>query len=251
MKKRMDKTKEPGGSKLTVIIPAYNEAENIAKVVAKVCNVALPYGIAKEIIVVDDGSGDDTYGNVCRYLDRCAEKGEKPPVTVLRHEKNHGKGRAIRTALQIYTGDYVIVQDGDLELDPDDIARLLKAMVDGGYEVVYGSRFLDKQNKSLYRSFYLGGRLVSHMANLLYGQNITDEPTCYKLVRSEVMKRIALRCEGFEFCPEITAKISKLGIKIHEEPIHYSPRTLQQGKKLRWTDGVEAVWTLIKYRFSN
>ncbi len=243
----MDDTKDFSGKKLTIIIPAYNEAENITKVIAKVCDVELPYGINKEVIVVDDGSKDHTAANVKEYL----SSGKGLPVTLLQHETNHGKGRAIRTALQQATGDYVIIQDGDLELNPNDIAKLMKAMIDGNYDAVYGSRFLDKQNKSLYRSFYLGGRLVSHITNLLYGQNITDEPTCYKLVRAEVLKRFTLRCEGFEFCPEVTAKISKLGIKIHEEPIHYSPRTMEQGKKLRWTDGIEAVWTLIKYRFTN
>ena len=243
----MNENIDLNNKKLSIIIPAYNEAGNISKVIAKVCDVVLPYGIRKEIIVVDDGSKDATYDNACRYVSSNANL----PVKILRHEQNHGKGRAIRTALAVITGDYVIIQDGDLELDPNDIAKLMKAMIDGNYEVVYGSRFLDKQNTSLYRSFYLGGRLVSHIANILYGQNITDEPTCYKLMRTEVLKCFNLRCEGFEFCPEVTAKIAKLGIKIHEEPIHYSPRTLAEGKKLRWTDGIEAVWTLIKYRFIN
>ena len=242
----MNEKKDLSNKKLSIIIPAYNEAGNICQVIGKVCNVVLPYGIGKEIIVVDDGSKDDTYDNASRFV-----SDSNLPVKILRHLENHGKGRAIRTALAEATGDYVIIQDGDLELDPNDIATLMKTMIDGGYEVVYGSRFLGRQNKSLYRSFYLGGRLVSHIANILYGQSITDEPTCYKLMRTEVLRRFNLRCEGFEFCPEVTAKISKLGIKIHEVPIHYSPRTLAQGKKLRWTDGIEAVWTLFKYRFTN
>lgn len=243
----MDNSTDLSGRKLTIIVPAYNEEANVTKVIAKVCDVALPYGIGKEIIVVDDGSKDATYSCVKEYLVANPEL----PVVLMQHEVNHGKGRAIRTALERATGDYIIIQDGDLELDPNDIARLLKSMIDGDYKVVYGSRFLDKQNESLYKSFYLGGRMVTHVANILYGQKITDEPTCYKLLRAEVMDKIKLRCEGFEFCPEVTAKVSKLGIKIHEEPIHYSPRTLEQGKKLRWTDGVEAVWTLLKYRFTN
>lgn len=232
---------------LTIIIPAYNEAENIAAVLDKVCNVKLPYNVGKEILVVDDGSKDDTAARVEEFIASHPDE----PVKLLRHERNHGKGRAIRTALAKGTGDFVIIQDGDLELDPNDIARLLKVMIDGNYDVVYGSRFLNHQNKSLYRSFRWGGRLVSHVANVLYGQHITDEPTCYKLMRSGVLKRFTLKCEGFEFCPEVTAKISKLGIKIHEEPISYMPRSLEQGKKLRWTDGLEAVWTLFKYRFVN
>ncbi len=243
----MNSNADRGSARLSIIIPAYNEGGNIAEVLARVCAVHLPYGIGKQVIVVDDGSADDTAARVARFTDEHPQL----PVTLLRHTVNRGKGRAIRTALEVADGDFIIIQDGDLELDPNDIARLLKCMVDGKYMAVYGSRFLDSQNKSLYRSFYLGGRLVSHIANLLYRQHITDEPTCYKLVRAEVMERITLRCERFEFCPEITAKISKLGIKIHEEPIHYSPRSLEQGKKLRWTDGVEAVWTLLKYRFTN
>lgn len=244
----MDNAKDLKGKKLTIIVPAYNEAGNIASLLGEVCAVSLPYGIGKEVIVVDDGSTDATGKVVSDYI-----AAHTPgPIILLKHDRNYGKGHAIRTALAKATGDYVIIQDGDLELDPNDIAKLLKSMIDGGYEVVYGSRFLDKQNKSLYRSFRLGGRLVSHIANLLYNQNITDEPTCYKLMRREVVERMpALKCERFEFCPEVTAKISKLGIKIHEEPIHYSPRTMAEGKKLRWTDGIEAVWTLLKYRFVN
>ena len=232
---------------LTIIIPAYNEEAGIATVLERVSRVELPYGTKKQVIVVDDGSGDATYARASEWI----KAHEGFPCMLLRHEVNHGKGRAIRTALEKATGDYIIIQDGDMELDPSDIAMLLRSMIDGGYDAVYGSRYLGCGNSHLSRSFYLGGRLVSHIANILYGQHITDEPTCYKLIRSSVMSRIRLRCERFEFCPEVTAKVSKLGVKIHEEPIHYHPRTLSEGKKLRWKDGVEAVWTLLKYRFTN
>lgn len=243
----MDETKSLSDRKLTIIVPAYNEGRNIGALLDRVLAVRLPYGIGREIIVVDDGSADDTY----KVVDNYVKAHPQEPLRLLRHERNRGKGRAIRTALEYASGDYLIIQDGDLELDPNDIAVLLRVLVDGDYEVIYGSRFLDKRNEVLYKRFYWGGRLVSLVANLLYGQNITDEPTCYKLFRAEVMKRIRLRCERFEFCPEVTAKVSKLGIKIHEEPIHYTPRTLEEGKKLRWTDGVKAVWTLLKYRFTD
>ncbi len=243
----MDETKSLSDRKLTIIVPAYNEGRNIGALLDRVLAVRLPYGIGREIIVVDDGSADDTY----EVADNYVKAHPQEPLRLLRHERNHGKGRAIRTALEYASGDYLIIQDGDLELDPNDIAVLLRVLVDGDYEVIYGSRFLDKRNEVLYKRFYWGGRLVSLVANLLYCQNITDEPTCYKLFRAEVMKRIRLRCERFEFCPEVTAKVSKLGIKIHEEPIHYTPRTLEEGKKLRWTDGVKAVWTLLKYRFTD
>lgn len=243
----MDETKSLSDRKLTIIVPAYNEGRNIGALLDRVLAVRLPYGIGREIIVVDDGSADDTY----KVADNYVKAHPQEPLRLLRHERNRGKGRAIRTALEYAAGDYLIIQDGDLELDPNDIAVLLRVLVDGDYEVIYGSRFLDKRNEVLYKRFYWGGRLVSLVANLLYCQNITDEPTCYKLFRAEVMKRIRLRCERFEFCPEVTAKVSKLGIKIHEEPIHYTPRTLEEGKKLRWTDGVKAVWTLLKYRFTD
>lgn len=243
----MDETKSLSDRKLTIIVPAYNEGRNIGALLDRVLAVRLPYGIGRDIIVVDDGSADDTY----KVADNYVKAHPQEPLRLLRHERNRGKGRAIRTALEYAAGDYLIIQDGDLELDPNDIAVLLRVLVDGDYEVIYGSRFLDKRNEVLYKRFYWGGRLVSLVANLLYGQNITDEPTCYKLFRAEVMKRIRLRCERFEFCPEVTAKVSKLGIKIHEEPIHYTPRTLEEGKKLRWTDGVKAVWTLLKYRFTD
>lgn len=232
---------------LSIIVPAYNEGENICLVLEKVLAVNLVYDVQKEIIVVDDGSKDDTYDLAMGYVQ--AHPGV--PVRVMRHAQNAGKGMAIRTALPHTTGDYIIIQDGDLELDPNDISKLLKAMIDNDYPVVYGSRFLNKQNTVLYQRFYWGGRLVSFIANLLYGQHITDEPTCYKLFRAEVLKSIRLNCTGFEFCPEVTAKVAKRGVKIKEVPISYAPRTLEEGKKLRWTDGLEAVFTLLKYRFIN
>ena len=230
---------------LSIIIPAYNEGKNICLVLDKVLAVDLVYGVQKELIVVDDGSRDDTYVQAMSYVH--AHPGV--PVRVMRHKQNMGKGMAIRTALPHTTGDYIIIQDGDLELDPNDISRLLECMIDNDYQVVYGSRFLNKRNEVLYQRFYWGGRLVSFIANLLYGQHITDEPTCYKLFRADVLKSIRLRCVRFEFCPEVTAKVAKRGIRIHEVPISYSPRTLEEGKKLRWTDGLEAVFTLLKYRF--
>lgn len=230
---------------LSVIVPAYNEGQNICRVLEKVLAVNLVYGIEKEILVVDDGSKDDTYGQAEAFI----KAHPQAPVRLFRHEQNAGKGMAIRTALPHTKGDFIIIQDGDLELDPNDFSALLKCMIDGNHTVVYGSRFLNKQNTVLYRRFYWGGRLVSFITNLLYGQHITDEPTCYKLFRAELLKSIPLNCTGFEFCPEVTAKVAKRGIRIQEVPISYTPRTLEQGKKLRWTDGLEAVGTLLKYRF--
>lgn len=234
--------------KLSILIPAYNEQNNIAELLRRVEQVQLPYGIGKQMIVVDDGSADETYARALEFSNGVNEGVE---IVVLRHGANSGKGAAIRTALTKADGDFVIIQDADLELDPSDIAVLLKHLVDNNLRVVYGSRFLGVGNTHTYRSFYLGGRLVSWVANILYGQHITDEPTCYKLFRREVLQRITLRCRGFEFCPEVTAKVAKQGIKIEEVPIHYTPRTLEEGKKLRWTDGLEAVLTLLRYRFTD
>lgn len=239
--------------KLSILIPAYNEGQNISQLLQRVVEVKLPYGIVKQMIVVDDGSNDDTYDKAvafCESFNKSREGESADTIEVMRHTKNQGKGAAIRTALKNATdSDYIIIQDADLELEPADIATLLQHLIDNNLKVVYGSRFLGAGNTHLYRRFYWGGRLVSMVANILYGQHITDEPTCYKLFRREILERIRLRCKGFEFCPEVTAKVAKQGIKISEVPIHYTPRTLEEGKKLRWTDGLEAVLTLIKYRF--
>lgn len=233
---------------LSILIPVYNEERNIQELLSRVAAVALPYDVRKELIIVDDGSSDDTFRKAQAWI---AQQTIPERVLLLRHERNHGKGAGIRTALQKAKGDYVIIQDGDLELDPQDISTLLGHMISHNLKVVYGSRFLQEKGRHLYRSFYLGGRLVSLAANLLYGQHITDEPTCYKLFRREVLDKMRLRCEGFEFCPEVTAKTAKQGIKIEEIPIRYTPRTMAEGKKLRWKDGLKALWTLLKYRFTD
>jgi glycosyltransferase involved in cell wall biosynthesis len=170
-------------------------------------------------------------------------------IIVGKHKVNRGKGAAVRTALGLSTGDIVIIQDADLETDPEDYNVLLPFLLSGKEKVIYGSRFLNKDNRHLYRGLYWGGRLVSWVANVLYGQKLTDEPTCYKMFDAALLKSIPLRCEGFEFCPEVTAKISRLGYKIREAPIHYYPRSKEEGKKLKWQDGIKAIVTLLRYRF--
>ena len=223
--------------KLSVIIPVYNEAATIAEIIRRVEAVQLP----KELIIVDDGSTDGT-----RELLR-----EIPPDvgTVLFHERNVGKGAAIRTALEHVTGEIVIIQDADLEYDPNDYPALVRPIVEGTAQVVYGSRVLRPDNPYSHLRFYLGGRLLSVIANLLYGIRITDEPTCYKLFRRELLKGLNLQCRGFEFCPEVTAKVARRGIPIHEVPIRYAPRTIDEGKKVSWKNGLYAIWILVKYRF--
>lgn len=224
---------------LSVLIPAYNEINNIQNILNKIREVDIPM----EIIVVDDGSTDGT-----RELLNTL-KSDK--IKVVFHEKNQGKGGAIRTAIANSKGDIIIIQDADLEYDPQDYYKLIPLIECGKEKVVYGSRFLNKQNKHSYFSFFLGGQVVTWITNILYFQNLTDEPTCYKVFDAKLLKSIKLNCTGFEFCPEVTAKIAKLGYKIPEVPISYYPRSISEGKKINWKDGVEAIWVLLKYRFVN
>ncbi|MDR1632202.1 MAG: glycosyltransferase family 2 protein [Dysgonamonadaceae bacterium] len=230
---------------LSIIIPVYNEESTLECLLKKVIHVKLTNGAGKEIIIVNDCSRDKSEA-IAKYV-----IGKHPDVAIkyARHEVNSGKGMAIRTGLQLVTGDYVVIQDADLECDPLDLDFLLSYLITCEKKVVYGSRFLERKNKHSYLGFYLGGRLVSFFANILYGQRLTDEPTCYKMFDTGLLKSIPLQCTGFEFCPEVTAKVSKLGYKIKELPIHYYPRSIKDGKKLKWHDGIKAIWTLLKYRF--
>lgn len=234
-------------STLSIIIPAYNEEATIYQILEKICRVVLIKNIRKEIIIVNDGSKDNTEEKCLEFI--CEHPEEK--IIYHKQSKNGGKGSALRQGIKLATGDWTIIQDADLENDPEDYNILLQYITDHQEQVVYGSRFLNKDNKHLYLSFYLGGRLVTFAANLLYWQRLTDEPTCYKLFDTKLLQSIPLKCKGFEFCPEVTAKVSKKGIKIHEVPIRYYPRTIDEGKKTNWKDGVMAIWTLLKYRFVN
>jgi dolichol-phosphate mannosyltransferase len=222
--------------RLSIIIPCFNECDTILEVVRRVKDVPLD----KEIIIVDDGSVDGTRA-LLRGL-------ERDGCRVLYHDRNRGKGMAIRTGLPAVTGDLVVVQDADLEYDPQDLISLVRAFDSDGVSVVYGSRNL-RGNARSYSTFYWGGRVVSWLTTLLYWCHITDEPTCYKMFRAPLLKSIDLKCEGFEFCPEVTAKVLRRGLKIREVPISYYPRDFSEGKKIRWTDGVHAMWLLIRYRF--
>lgn len=223
--------------KLSVIIPCYNEKETILEILRRVEAVELD----KEIVIVDDGSTDET-----REILKSVSPTE---AAVYFHERNQGKGAAIRTGLQHVSGDIVIIQDADLEYDPQDFYELIKPIVEGRAEVVYGSRVLGKNFRISYLRYYWGGRLLSALANLLYDAHITDEPTCYKAFKASVLKSLSLTCTRFEFCPEVTAKLRKKGYKIYEVPISYHPRSLKEGKKIGWRDGLQAIWTLVKYKF--
>jgi glycosyltransferase involved in cell wall biosynthesis len=230
---------------LSIIIPVYNEEATLAALLEKVILVALGDGVIKEIIIVNDCSIDRSETIAKDVISKHPDLS----INYVKHEVNSGKGMAIRTGIKFVTGDYVIIQDADLEYEPEDYNRLLDYLLSTHEKVVYGSRFLIRTNTHSYQTFYLGGRLVSFCTNVLYGQHLTDEPTCYKMFDAQLLKSIHLTCTGFEFCPEVTAKVAKLGYKIHELPIHYYPRSMAEGKKIRWYDGLHAIWTLVKYRF--
>jgi glycosyltransferase involved in cell wall biosynthesis len=224
--------------KLTVIIPAYNEVATIAEVIRRV----LVTGVAEEIVVVDDGSTDGT----AEVLSRLTAD-DVPVVRVLRHAQNRGKGAAIRTGLAVLTGDLVLIQDADLEYDPLEYPVLLAPFSDPTVQVVYGSRNLRRNPRSNF-AFYWGGRFLSWVANRLYDSRITDEATGYKVVRTSLLRELHLQSEGFEFCAEVTAKLLLRGVRICEVPISYRPRSWAEGKKIRWYDGIVAVWTLVRLR---
>lgn len=220
---------------VSVIVPVYNEVENLDDLLRAV--VASP--VKKEIIVVDDGSTDGTREKL-RALPAIDD------LTILFHERNCGKGASIRTALAHARGEYVLIQDSDLEYDPSDYPALLAPLESGEANVVYGVR-PDRPERGL--RFFLGAKFLTHLTNLLYGADIHDEATCYKVLRRSVLAQMELECRRFEFCPEVTAKLCRMHEKIAEVPISYHPRSALQGKKIRHADGWLAIWTLIRYRF--
>ena len=224
---------------LSVIIPAYNEKDTILDIVRLVESVP----VDKEIILVDDGSTDGT-----RELVRSEFKGKKGMVLIL-HEKNRGKGSAIRTGIAAASGESIIIQDADMEYDPADYPALLEAMRQSGSHVVYGSRFLSgKKVTSAWHRFV--NYFLTSLTNCLFGSKLTDMETCYKLFRSELLKSLRIRSEGFEIEVEITAKTLLKKERIVEVPISYKGRSFHEGKKIGWKDGVKAVWMLVRYRFS-
>jgi len=224
--------------KLSVIVPVYNERNTIVEAVRRMRAVDLP--IDREIVVVDDGSDDGTRELVDQLRDST--------VRVLVHPHNRGKGAAVRTALEVVTGDLVIVHDADLEYDPDDWPRLLQPMFKGKAQVVYGSRFTGERRNMLF-SHWIGNRFLSVVTNVLYNTTLSDMETCLKLFDRKVLSPIRLRAERFEFEPEITAKVLKRGIRIYEVPISYAGREYGEGKKITWRDGFVALAALLKYRF--
>ena len=223
-------------------MPVYNESATIREIVRKVMKVPLQI----ELIIVDDASTDST-----PEILRNEIQVQYPAIKVLTHPINKGKAAGIKTAIPYCTGEIISIQDGDLETEPNDLIHLTAPIRLGEASVVYGSRYLNTSEAHLYRSYQLGGRVLSWTVNLLYGQHITDEPACYKVFKAGILRSINLDYDRFEFCPEVTAKVSKMGYKIKELPMNYYPRSFAEGKKLNWQDGLKAIWVLIRYRFTN
>ncbi len=227
--------------KISVIIPVYNEAKTIKEITRRVMDT----NIVDEIIIVDDFSIDDT----AKILKTLFLKG----VKVCFHDKNQGKGAAIRTGLENATGDIIIFQDADLEYDPKDYLELVKPIKEGIADAVYGSRFLRRKTlfhckKFFYITHFIGNKFLNFIVRLLYGAKLTDMETCYKVIKKEILDSMDISARGFEIEPEITAKLLRKGVKIYEVPISYIPRDYREGKKISWRDGLKALYVLAKYR---
>lgn len=222
--------------RLSVIIPVYNECATIAELLRQVESVA----IDKEIIVVDDFSADGSR-DVLRQV-------QSPLIRIFYHDQNRGKGAAVRTGLEHARGEYVVIQDADLEYDPREYPKLLAPLLNGDADVVYGSRFMG-QIRQMTLVQRTGNRFLTILTNLLYGTSLTDMETCYKVMPTKVLQGIRLRSRAFDFEPEVTAKLLRRGLRVKEVPIDYTARAAAEGKKISWTHGFPALWCLIKYRF--
>ncbi len=226
-------------SKVSVVIPVYNEAPAVAELLRRVCKAPLPDGFEMEVVVVDDGSTDRTMATIREFLAEHSEYAGRLKI----HENliNHGKGAALRAGFKIAAGDIILVQDGDLEYSPADYTNLLEPFRDSEVQVVYGSRFLRGIPKGMKLRNLVANLVLSAVATVLYGQRVTDEATGYKVFRRSVLDHFALSCRRFEFCPEFTGNVLKAGFRIHEIPISYEPRGILEGKKIKASDGFVAI----------
>jgi glycosyltransferase involved in cell wall biosynthesis len=245
--------------KLSIIMPVYNERATLEEIVQRVQSVDLtvevdggnpalsgPMTLEREIVIVDDGSTDGTRDILDRW-----KANPRPDLQIIYHERNSGKGAALRTGFQHATGELLIVQDADLEYDPRDYLKLLPPVLEGRTPVVYGSRFMGGPRSAMSLTHTLGNKFLTVITNLLYGTALSDMETCYKLFRKDVIAGMVLRSRAFEIEPEMTAKILKRGFTIFEVPISYNGRSFHEGKKIGWRDGFSAVRTLVKYRFTD
>jgi glycosyltransferase involved in cell wall biosynthesis len=230
----------PVAKTLSILIPVYNEKATVLELLRRVEAVQLP--LSKQIIIVDDGSTDGT-------REILATLGAR--ATVILHERNRGKGAALRTAMSHATGDLIVIQDADLEYDPNDFPGLLAPLLDGRADVVYGSRFLGGPHRVLLFWHYFGNLIFTLTANVLYDINLTDMGTCYKAFLADKLKTIPLNSERFGIEAELTAKVCKRRLRIYEVPISYSGRTYLEGKKITWKDGFSYLWCLLRYRISD
>ena len=229
--------------KLSVVMPIYNEKKTLAECVRRVLAVELP--LERELILVDDAStdgSDQEIAALCRDLPGAA-------IKVITHRQNQGKGAALRSALAQAAGDVIVIQDADLEYDPHDYPRLLKPILDGRADVVYGSRFIgSEEHRVLFYWHYVGNKLLTRLSNMCTNLNLTDMETCYKVFRREVSTRLDIRSDRFGVEPEITAKIARARWRVYEVGISYSGRDYAEGKKITWRDGLKAIFTILRYR---
>jgi len=238
---------EPAHTKVSVVIPVYNEAPAIAELLRCVCKAPLPDWCEIEVVLVDDGSTDHTMTSIREFIDEHPESADRIKV----HESliNHGKGAALRAGFKIARGDIILIQDGDLEYSPSDYADLLEPFRDPAVHIVYGSRFLRGWPRGMKRRNLVANLVLSATATVLFGQRISDEATGYKVFRRSVLDHFDLTCRRFEFCPEFTGNALKAGFRIHEIPIRYEPRGILEGKKIKASDGFQAIRWLFKIWF--
>ena len=231
--------------KLSIIIPAYNEARTIHLILNKVKNVVLTNGITKEVIIVNDFSTDETEKTVKEYI----EANKDMNIRLFSQDKNYGKGAALHKGIELATGDYLIIQDADLEYDPEEYNDLMKPILEGQADVVYGSRFIGgNPHRILFYWHSIGNRFLTRLSNMMTNLNLTDMETCYKMIRTDIAQSLKLKENRFGFEPEVTAKLSRIPkIRIYEVGISYYGRTYEEGKKIGWRDGFRAIYCISKY----